>query len=522
MKYSPARCIAGRRCMVSTGHPLSTLAALDVLRNSGNAVDAAVAASAVSCVVLPHACGLGGDAFAVGYDSGPRQTWALNASGPSPQSLLLDRFSSGIPEDELISCTVPGIVHGWHELLRQRGTMDPEELLQPAVTHAEGGFIVDETLVELVASNRDKLAKHAESAAIFFPDGRELGAGCIFRQPALCGTLQRLASEGYEDFYRGKTASEIVQFMHRNGGLLRQEDLEHHKSIWQEPLRSTFLDCEVVVTPPNSIALLLLAQLRLLSAKSLAGLEHNSAEYVDALLTIKRRAFGDCLPLLGDPEAMTMLPDEILERCNPLRVAKEGKTLHKTMSPAPPDTTCIVVADEQGNVVSLIQSIFHHFGCGAIAGSTGVILNNRMLGFTIESNQVNTIGKGKRTAHTLSPAMLFRNQLPYLAICTPGAYGQTQTLLQIIVNFHVFGMELQQALEAPRWFDGLDHDLLLESRFEPSTIEALKQLGHNPTVGQPWDPLTGGVQAIRIVNHQSERVLYGAADPRRHGCALGW
>jgi gamma-glutamyltranspeptidase/glutathione hydrolase len=507
--------------MVSTGHPLSTQAALDTLKSGGNAVDAAVAASAVSCVVLPQACGVGGDVFAVGYASNSKQTWALNGSGLSPRHIPSDRLSNALSEDDVASCTVPGIVHGWNELLTQNGTQDLRTLLEPAVVHAEVGFLVDETLAQLVNTNRTKLAKHPNSSALFLPDGEKLTVGTVLRQRALAGTLMRLASAGYQDYYEGKIGQEIDQFMRRSNGLIRQEDLARHASRWEVPLCAEFQDFNIAVTPPNSVAILLLAQLQILSATSFSTLEHNSGEYVDLLVRIKRHVFQAVLPSVGDPEAMKVSPSDLLKGCTSLN-PKYGASRSERMKPEPPDTTCVVVADSEGNVVSLIQSIFHHFGCGAMAGETGIILNNRMLGFVAEPNQVNSIGAAKRPAHTLSPVLVLRNNLPFLAISTPGAFAQTQIVLQVLINFLVFKMELQQAVEVPRWFDGLDNALLLESRIGLSSVETLKRLGHTPKIGQPWDPLVGNVQAVLVTQDQDGRIFYGAADPRRHGCALGW
>ena len=522
MSSTPARAVNGKRCMVSSGHPLATIAALEVLREGGNAVDAAVAASAVCCVVLPHACGVGGDAFALGYEAREGRTWALNASGKAPLLATQYGFTGTIPEDAVVAATIPGIVSGWQELLERYGTRHLEELLQPALQHAEEGFVVDESFSSLVALNRSKLAKHDHSAAIFLSRSAAPVPGDTFQQPALARTLARIAARGPEEFYRGETAAAMVQFMEAVGGLIRGQDLANHSSVWQKPIGRSYCGFEILVAPPNSIAILLLVQLGLLSPASLRELGHNSAVYIDTVVRAKRRAFGKVLPLLAESDSMTIEGSEIVLDSFLGRLGREPLLSTNRPGAEVSDTTSIVVVDAQGNAISLIQSIFHYFGCGAIAGDTGVLLNSRMLGFSLEGNSPNSLRRGKRPAHTLSPALVLRDGKPFLVVNTPGAYAQTQTLCQVVNNVLVFEMELQQALEAPRWFDRLDNVLLAEKRISSVALKQLVELGYSIEVGESWDRATGGVEAVLVQNKGEQRVLYGASDPRRHGCALGW
>ncbi len=520
---TPSRAIPGQTCMVSTGHHLSTLAGLEVLRQGGNAVDAAVAAGAVSSVVLPHACGLGGDAFAIGYAAIPGHVWTLNASGKPPQLASLSLFARGIPNDEVVSATVPEVVDGWSELLSRYGTRSFQQLFVPAITHAEEGFIVDEKLSRLVVENELKLRKHPYSKRIFFDNGSPIRAGQILRQLDLAHTLKLVASRGSAEFYRGETAKKVCSYVESVGGHLREQDLANHRSeLGQNAIRTTYCGCEILVPPPNSMAILLLVQLSLLANVELDELRHNSAEYIGRLVDAKRLAFENVLPLLGDPDSTPLDISGMLSEDFVRDLLRKQRRAVQTERPEISDTTCIVVVDGEGNTVSLLQSLFFHFGCGAIAGSAGILLSNRMSGFSVDPGHPNVVQGAKRPAHTLSPALVLRGSKPLLVLGTPGAYAQTQTLCQILNNLLVFHMEIQQALEAPRWLDGLDNVLVIEDRISRDVIDALVGRGYNVRLGGPWDPRTGNPQAVLIETESDERVLYGAADPRRHGFALGW
>jgi len=508
--------------MVSTGHHLATLAGLEVLRQGGNAVDAAVAGGAVACVVLPHACGLGGDAFAIGYDASSGEVWTLNASGKAPQLASAKLFPRGIPEDEVAAATVPGIVHGWSELLNRYGTKKFGELLGAAIAYAEEGFMVDECLSRVAAENHSKLRKYSKSRKLFFGNGRPVRPGQYLRQPDLARTLKRLATRGPDEFYAGETARAICRHIKENGGLLRLRDMNDHRCRWADAIGTTYGGYEVYVTPPNSIAVLLLVQLRALADTALRQFPHNSAAYIDTLVRAKRVAFEEVLPLLGDPDTNPVDIRRILSSSFIRALRRKHKTRVRVKHSDVSDTTCVVTVDGKGNAVSLIQSIYFYFGCGVIAGNTGVILNNRMLGFSLAPCNPNLLMGGKRPAHTLSPALVLRKNRPFLAIGTPGAYAQTQTLCQVLNNILIFDYEVQQAIELPRWFHDANDDLLIEERVPRDVTKALARRGYKVRSGSPWEPKTGGVQAVLVKTEGDRKVLYGAADPRRHGSALGW
>ncbi len=509
--------------MVSSGHHLATLAGVEVLQQGGNAIDAAVAAGAVASVVLPHACGLGGDAFAIGFDAKRNSVWVLNASGKSPQLTSVSDFPQGIPAEDVTSTTVPGIVHGWSLLLKRYGTRSMKKILSAAVWHAEEGFVINEVLGKLIHENTTKLNKHPRTARLLFPDSHGLTCGQILRQPDLATTLRQISAHGQKEFYAGSVAKEICKYVESAGGFLRTADMRKHSSKWEKaPIRVSYRGCEVLVPPPNSLAILLLAQLKLASEFNLESAPHNSADYVDRLVRAKRIAFKGVLPLLADLDHMGIDPSRILSPAS-IDHLKQGQfplPINNMRETA--DTTCIVTVDRDGNCVSLIQSLFFHFGCGAIAGRSGVFLNNRMTGFSLKPDEPNVLEGGKRPAHTLSPALVLRDGKPYLVIGTPGAFAQTQTLCQVLNNILLCNMEVQESLEVPRWFDDLDEVLLCEDRIAPETIQSLSNRGYTVHVGAPWEAKTGSVQCILVDSTGKERILYGAADPRRHGCALGW
>ena len=516
------RAVAGTSCMISTGHHLATLAGLDILGQGGTAVDAAVGAGAVACVVLPHACGIGGDAFAIGFDARTNKVWALNASGRSPRRARIDFFPNGIDAEGVASTTVPGIVHGWAALLKRYGKRSLRATLSAAIRRAEQGFVINDVLGNLISANSEKLHKHPRSSELFFPEGRPLSKGDTLRQPALAVTLQHIAKAGARGFYAGFLAKEICSYVESFGGFLRAVDFASHKSKWEKSvISSPYYDFDICVPPPNSLAILLLVQLQLIAAASLSQISHNSVEYIKTMVQAKRLAFKRVLPLIADSDHMTIKPQEIVSSAFIKTLGAGGLSLG-SLVPETPDTTTITVVDSEGNCVSLIQSLFHHFGCGAIAGKTGVLLNNRMSGFSLDPDSPNCVEGAKRPAHTLSPALVLKNRKPYLVIATPGAYAQTQTLCQVLNNVLVYKMEIQQALEAPRWFDDVDDVLLCENRIDPRILQALESQGYAVRVGDDWEAKTGSVQSILVQGKDEKRVFYGAADPRRHGCALGW
>jgi gamma-glutamyltranspeptidase/glutathione hydrolase len=519
--YAVRRAVAGTSRMVSAGHHLATLAGTEMFRRGGNAIDAAVAAGAVSTVVLPHACGLGGDCFAVGYDPEKAASWALNGSGKSPSLVSLGSFSRQIPEQGVAAATVPGIVHGWSSLLKRYGKLTMPEVLAPAIAHAENGFVVNDILAKLIVDNSAKLKAHPYSAQTLLPSGRPIAKGEVLRQPLLARTLRQISSGGAEEFYAGAPAKEICRYVEEAGGFLRPADFLNHSSLWENPASAVYDGYEVLVPPPNSLSILLLLQLKLLSASHLKGIVHNSAEYVQQLVHAKRLAFQNVLPMLSDPETLglpvaDLLSQNFIDQLSRTPLRSRNREFREIS-----DTTSIVAADDDGNCISLIQSVFFHFGSGVIAGESGAFLNNRMTGFTLNPHQPNALAKNKRPAHTLSPAMVLKENKPFLVISTPGAYGQTQSLCQVLNNILLFGMEPQVAVELPRWFDELEESLIVENRIGPEVLDSLMSKGYSLQVRGPWEAITGSIQCI-LIDQEKAGVLYGAADPRRMGVALGW
>lgn len=507
--------------MVAAGHPLASQVGARVLAQGGNAVDAAVATAATLGVVMPNMCGLGGDVFALIYLADRGEVRALNGSGAAPALATCDRFSGDrLPELGASVASVPGALHAWASMLEAHGTLDLATLLRPAIAYAERGFPITRRLSQALHDSAAVLAVHEPSARVFLPNGRRLRPGDVLVQPDLARTLCEIAERGPEAFYRGDIAHRIVQSTKEIGGLLREEDLANHESRWYEPLTTTYRGYQVYGQPPVSQGHILLQELNIVEGFDLSALQHNGPDYVHLLVEAKKLAFADRQRYLGDPDFVRVPLGVLLSKeyaANQRRqIGQRAAALPAAGDTSPYDgnTTYLAVVDAQGNCVSFIQSIFSSFGCGIVAGDTGVLLNNRMSAFSLDPSHVNCLAPRKRPAHTLNAVMVFRDRRPFMLLGTPGKDAQVQTTLQVIANVVDFGMDVQEAIETPRWvsFEGLD--LGLEARFPPDTIEGLAARGHRVRELEPWSAEVGGVQAIILAE---TGVAMGGADPRRDG-----
>lgn len=512
--------------MVAAGHPLATLEAVQVLRGGGNAVDAAVCAAAVLAVVKPQACGIGGDVFALLAPPGSAMVYALNGSGRAPAGATRERFLPAIPEEGIRSATVPGAVDAWAQALARFGTRPLGALLEPAIGYAEHGCPVSAHLARSIQLHAESLRRDPRAAALFFRDGQPLAEGELLVQQDLARSLRAIAADGPGAFYRGEVGQALVRYAEGQGGHLTMEDLAGHTSTWGESLSTTYRGYIVHQPPPNSWGLLLLLQLNLLEGLGLGRLAWSAPQRLHLMVEAKKLAFADGARWLGDPE-FTPIPIETLlskayarERRRLIDRQRASLGPEPGLPPAGTDTTYLAVVDERGMAVSWIQSLFETFGAQVVAGETGMWLNNRLTGFTLEPGHPNCLAPGRRPAHTLSPAMAFRDGHLCLVFGTPSAPGQTQGLTQIFTNLVEFGMELQEAIEAPRWLHLRGSELLLEDRFPARLRAGLARRGHQVVALEPWDTRVGGAQAILVDRERG--CLVGGADPRRDGYALGW
>lgn len=525
--------------MVVTSQPLASRDGIAVLQEGGNAVDAAVTAAATLTVVEPTMTSLGGDLFALLRKGKDKTIHALNASGRSPRGASLDAMPGGvIPPDGALSVSVPGAVDGWDRLLRDHGTITLERAVSPAIEHARQGFLVTEVVARQWHDCVGLLSRDEDARRTFLVSGRAPAAGERFKNPGLAASLQRLASQGRSEFYAGGTAERIVRAVQQRGGWLDSGDLSLHTSDWVTPIRTTFRGYEVLELPPNTQGVTALEILNLLEPVVDASLGHNSVRYCHELIEATRIAFADRDAFVADPSCVPAGLVEALaskdyarERRREIRSQRAaagylpGGTAVRVGQPrsggtpaATGDTVYLAAADANGNVVSLIQSLFGAFGSGVVAGDTGIVLQNRGALFCDDPSHPNHLAPGKRPFHTLIPALVLggdAERQPWLSFGVMGGHMQAQGHAQVLINLLVFGMDVQEAGEAPRvrWTgDGV----ALESGFSPDTAAGLTSKGH---VVLDDGAGFGGYQGIRI---DPTGVLHGGSDPRKDGIALGY
>lgn len=538
-RVDPGRSVVrAARGMVASSQPLASRVGLDVLARGGNAVDAAIAMAAVLAVVEPGMSGLGGDAFALVYLAKTREVRALNASGPAPAAMTRAYFAgkglSKIPLTGLDSVTVPGAVAGWVALRDAHGTRPLAELLAPAIEYAERGFPVMEKTAEDWASFASKLkADPAARATLLVREGasgeaRAPRAGELFRLPQLGRTLRQLATGGRRAFYQGSIGRAIADYAQQHGGPLAYDDLANYTAKWVTPISTTYRGYRVYQCPPNGQGLTVLLTLNILEGLDLVQLAAQPADYYHALIESTKLAFADRDRYLADPATEKVPMGQLLSR----EYAAERRrliTADKALAAAQPgtistgDTTYVVVVDKDRNVVSYIGSLYMMLGSGVVAGDTGILLQDRAAGFSLDPRHPNRLEPGKRPFHTIIPALVTRAEQPVLALGVVGGDMQPQAQVQILSGLIDLGLGLQQAIEAPRFLFQGKNSVVFDQAMPAGIVQALAARGHVPA--QPPPPLTvraalGGVQAIRLDLEQ--QTLEGASDPRKDGAALGY
>lgn len=521
-----------RRGMVAAPHYLAAEAGLDLLKAGGNAVDAAIAASAMLQVVYPFVCGLGGDIFMLIYEGKSGKLYGLNGSGRSAQAATIERYRdlgyASMPVFGIHSITVPGCTSGWGEAAQRFGRLGLAQSLRPAISYAEEGFAVGSGLHAALTQVSTRPDIHRSWYAHFLPDGTVPAIGAIARFPTLAQTLRTIAREGPEAFYRGTIADQIAGFFAREGGLITREDLANHHSDWVTPLSVPFAGLEIYELPPNTQGVTALQMLGMLDQISL-GDSPLSPATVHPGVEAKKLAFADRAAYLTDLDHMRIDPASLI---NPDYLARRRSLidpLHTLSSSVPGgftgDTIYLCTADREGNVVSLIQSNYMGFGSGMVVDDTGIVLQNRGAYFSLDPAAANVLAPGKRTLHTLIPSMALRDGRPAMVFGTMGGDGQPQTHLQVYTAVARFALNMQQAIEMPRWVHGAIHGtggetLLMESRFPVETIETLRQMGHEVQEGEMWLSTMGYAQGI--IFDPSTGVMQGGSDPRAEGMAAGW
>ena len=533
--------VLARQGMVATSQPLATQAALDILRQGGSAVDAAIAANAVLGVVEPMMDGIGGDLFAIIWDARSKQLHGLNASGRSPASLTPEVFRArelkSIPGNGPLSISVPGCVDGWAEMHRRFGRLPWATVLKPAIEYARDGFPVSEQVAfDWDFYGRGYRDQSANFREVYTIDGRIPVKGDLFRNPLLAASLDRIAEGGRDAFYKGEIAKMIDRYCKREGCFLTASDLAAHTSDWVEPVSTNYRGYDVWELPPNGQGVTALQMLNILEGYDLRKFGFGSREHIHYFVEAKKLAYEDRAKFYADP-AFNRLPlkgllskEYAAARRKLISDSKAGVN-YEAGNPAlqQGDTVYLTAADRDGNMVSLIQSVASSFGSGMVPDGLGFVLHNRGASYTLEEGHYNTYAPRKRPFHTIIPAFMTKDGQPILSFGVMGGAFQPLGHVQIVTNIVDFGMNIQEAGDAPR----IDHtgssmptgsraaldggQILLESGHSYETIRELMKMGHK--VGFSLG-LYGGYQAIRYDPRQ--KVYYGASESRKDGQAAGY
>lgn len=506
----------GRHGAVAAGHPLAAEAALQVLRDGGNAVDAVIAGSAVQCVAEMPWCGLGGDAFAI-IHTADGEVLCFNGSGVAPMGIAGALGSRDkVPRHGMLSVGVPGIVDAWDQLAERLGTLPLGRLLAPAIVCAEG-MTFDARLLRAFSALAGQPGCDGLHAL-----GGSVRLGDRFRQADLAATLQAVAGGGRDAFYRGRVAGAIAAHAHTLGGALEVDDLAAHSGEWTAPLSARYRNTTVFVQPPVSMGVLLLVALRLVERAMPEGLPRDPARLVDFLVRVKHVVFDEALPLLGDPRRSTFDPVGLLRD---EWIAGHQPPVHEAIGGNGSDTTSIAVTDEQGNSVSFIHSLFNEFGSRVLVPGTGIVLNDRLANLRVDAESPNGLEPGKRPMHTLHGYIARNDNGRVIAGATPGGRGQVQTNLQVLLNIFDHGDSIGDAIDRPRWVNGLprrapdDDTLYVEASFDPAQAAQLAEWGRRVEIAE--NEADDHFGACTIVEREGGQCR-AAADHRRHASAVAW
>ncbi len=526
--------------MAATSHPLATQIALDVLKAGGSAVDAAIAANAALGLMEPTGNGIGGDLFAIVWDAKTRKLHGYNGSGRSPQGLTLAWFQkhgyTAIPPHGPLPVSVPGTVDGWFALHERFGKLPMRRVLAPAVGYAREGFPVTELIAHYWNLSVPRLGKYPGFTEQFTRDGRAPAKGEIWKNPNLANTLEAIGKGGRDAFYKGDIARTIAAYMQANGGFLSYADLASHRGEWVEPISTDYRGYEVWELPPNGQGLAALQMLNILEGYDFSKIPFGSTEHVHLFVEAKKLAFEDRARFYADPTFAKAPIDGLLSKDYAARRRKliSPDTAMKAVAPGTPkldgDTIYLTTADRDGNMVSLIQSNYRGMGSGMAPPGLGFILQDRGEMFVLAEGHANTYAPGKRPFHTIIPAFITRDGEPWLSFGLMGGDMQPQGHVQIVMNLVDFGMNLQEAGDAPRiqhegstspegqaqamtdggWID-------LETGFPYATVRGLMQKGHSVRFA---DGPYGGYQAIG--RDAKNGTWIGASESRKDGQAAGY
>ena len=522
--------IMGRSAAVVAGHQLAAQAGQAMLRAGGNAVDAGIATAAALAVLKPDACGLGSDLFLLYRDAHSGIAHALNASGPAPKLATLDAFARDggtIRNFGLRAASVPGAVDGWERAISRFGRLSLRDVLAPAIALAKEGMPVSAFFAASLAKNENVLSAYGASRAMFYPDGRAPKAGEVLVQAELARTLEAIADGGAAAFYRGDFAEKLDRYSRESGGFLRAGDLAGYESEWRRPLQGRYRNYELIGQPPVSVGVAVLEAMQILSAFTISGLADSSAELIHLQVEAMKLAMRDLRANISDPAFVgeSAVP-ELLDPRHAARLAAEIRpdraaqaSASEVLAKAGTDTSYAAAIDAEGNIVSLLQSVYHVFGCGEVIPGTGAIMNNRMTGFSLDPASPNVLAPGKRTLHTLNPLLARSDDGILMALGTPGGPSQVYTNVSLLTRAIDYDLDLQRAVDAPRWFVTPGGDLQIETAVPSAARDHLRALGHRVVDLPAHSAAMGGAGMVRI---GLSGVREAAADPRREAYALAY
>ena len=534
-KFASRSEVIGQNGMVATSHPLATQIGLDILKQGGTAVDAAIAANIALGLMEPTGNGIGGDLFAIIWDAKSNKLHGLNASGPAPMNLSIDYFEQQglkkIPAYGPLPVTVPGAVDGWVKLHEKFGKLKFKSLFEPTIEYAEKGFPITETIAYYLDKSQKRFEKYPNFSEVWIKNGRMPQKGEIFKNPQLANTLRIIAEKGREGFYEGEIAQTMANFVQAQGGFLTYDDLAGFHSEWTQPVSSNYRGYDVWELPPNGQGIAALQILNILENYDLKKMGLFSSEYIHLFTEAKKIVFADRAKYYADPNFSNIPVNELIsksyakERAKLINLDKASKANDAGILNSG-DTIYLTVADKFGNMVSLIQSNYRGMGSGMMPTGLGFMLQDRGELFSLDKNHKNALEGGKRPFHTIIPAFVTKDGKPFISFGVMGGATQPQAHAQIIINMIDFGLNLQEAGDAPRivhsgssqptgevMTDG--GSLSIESGFGKQIEQELSNKGHTIKYQKG---VFGGYQAIMF----KDGVYYGASETRKDGQAAGY
>ena len=516
-----------RNGIVASSHNLATLAGLDMLRSGGNAVDAAVATAATLTVVEPMSTGLGGDVFVLYYEAKTGKVYGLNGSGRSPHQLTREHFAVAgkdkIDPYSWDAVTVPGAVDAYATLHERFGSKPFRDILQPAIRYAAKGYPITEHVAGYWKANEALLQKDTAARTTYLIDDKAPQLGEVFLNPRLANSLTVIAEKGRDAFYKGALTDEIVRYAKATGGHLTHKDFRDHKSTWVEPIRTSYHGYEVLQIPPNGQGLGVLMMLNILEGFPLDTMDRTSAEYLHLLIEAKKLAYADLYKYVADPEQANIPLKELLskdyaESRRAMISADQAATVANPGLPVGHDTVYLTTIDSDGNACSFINSLYHGFGSHIVGGDTGILLQNRGAGFTLEKGHFNEYAPNKRPYHTIIPGMVLRDGKLYMSYGLMGGPMQPQGHVQLLLSHLDHKLPIQEAVDTPRWNHTEGTEVLLEHGVTESTKAKLDAMGHSTKYSHGGS--FGGSQVILV--DPTTGTFFGASDPRKDGAALGY